>query len=114
MSAKADKGDVGTVSAEEEDDEALKVSAMMGKLSAAQLKEFAPKLADAQSAVAKEDRRLLALKLKLELACKDKTKADPPKPTVNVSTVVPSWSSTSQAGHTLHLSKSGSYRQSWT
>merc|ERR1711937_278203 len=88
MSAKADKGDVGTVSAEEEDDEALKVSAMMGKLSAAQLKEFAPKLADAQSAVAKEDRRLLALKLKLELACKNKTKADPPKPTVNVSTVV--------------------------
>jgi len=88
MSAKADKGDVGTVSAEEEDDEALKVSAMMGKLSAAQLKEFAPKLADAQAAVAKEDRRLLALKLKLELACKNKTKADPPKPTVNVSTVV--------------------------
>merc|ERR1711871_1271244 len=88
MSVKADKGDVGTVSAEEEDDEALKVSAMMGKLTAAQLKEFAPKLADAQAAVAKEDRRLLALKLKLELACKNKTKADPPKPTVNVSTVV--------------------------
>merc|ERR1711871_1172515 len=87
MSAKADQSDTGVVTPDMEEEEAGILSGAMGKMTAVQMREYMPKLADAQKAVAKEDRRLLANALKLELACKNKTKPAPVQ-TVNVSDTV--------------------------
>merc|ERR1711871_793654 len=87
MSAKADQSDTGVVTPDMEEEEAGILSGAMGKMTAVQMREYMPKLADAQKAVVKEDRRLLANALKLELACKNKTKPAPVQ-TVNVSDTV--------------------------
>jgi len=87
MSKKADQSDNGVVPPEAEDEEANKLSGVMGKMTAVQMAYYMPKMADAQKAVAMEDRRLMAMKLKIELACKNKTKPAV-KPTVNITSAV--------------------------
>jgi hypothetical protein len=87
MSLKAAQSDTGVVTPDSEEEEAGALSGAMGKMTAVQMREYMPKMADAQQAVAKEDRRLMANALKLELNCKNHTKKAPVQ-TVNVTAAI--------------------------